>query len=94
MDVYKRDTANYNSRGYIEVPATNLFSGTFQTTGNSANPYEVRLSVPTTTYTLQEQMNANAPTGTYKIVFRLCDGGVEVDDDVVYVIVKKYIEEE
>ena len=89
LSIYKRKTDSSTETGYTEIEASKLFANQFTGTGSTIYPYEVVLPFGVSPYNIPLTVNENAKSGTYKLVFKLCDGDQIVDTDDAYLIVKK-----
>ena len=58
-------------------------------TGSTVYQYEVGLPFGTSPYSIPLTVNQGIKSGTYKLVFKLCDNDQVVDTDEAYLIVKK-----
>ena len=92
LSIFRRDTSTYNSTNYEEVEFNKLFTNTSTLTNSTTYPYEVEVALSPSPYDLPLTINPDAKTGTYKLVFKLCDGNQAVDTDIVYLIVKESVE--
>lgn len=93
LNVYKRDTDNYDTQTYTEVdPATIISSALPEFEGTGLTPtstYQALLSAsPSSPITMAYAINGTIPSGTYKLVFGLYDNNQEIQTDVKYIIVK------
>ena len=91
LSIYKRNTDTSTTTAYTEIEFSKLFENTMTGTGSTVYPYEVALPFGTSPYSIPLTVNANAKSGTYKLVFKLCDNAQVVDTDEAYLIVKKPI---
>ena len=91
LSIYKRNTNTSNTTAYTEIEFSKLFDNTMTGTGSTIYPYEVTLPFGTSPYSIPLTVNSNAKSGTYKLVFKLCDNDQVVDTDEAYLIVKKPI---
>lgn len=89
LGVYKRKTDVYNSTQYVETEASKIFSNNLPGTGSTTYPFEVSLPFDSSPYNVLLTVNPAIKSGTYKLVFKLCDNDQVVDTDEVYLIVKK-----
>ena len=89
LSIYRRNTNSYNTTTYTEIEASKLFDNYLVGTGSTVYPYEVSLPFGVSPYSIPLTVNANAKSGTYKLVFKLCDNDQVVDTDEAYLIVKK-----
>lgn len=95
MTVYKRDTTTSTTNNYTEYDAGKLFTNSFSFPPIPYSPqstYEYNVTTnPETinelTYTLENELES----GTYKIMFRLYDGNQIIDEDYVYIIIRKNV---
>ena len=91
LSVYKRKINRYDTTEYEEVDHTTVISTSLARTMSSTYPYEVTIPFGTSPRSVSLEINSNAPSGTYKLVFKLCDGDQVVDTDEAYLIVKKQV---
>ena len=89
LSIYKRNVDTSQTTEYTEIEYTKLFDNTLTGTGSTLYPYEVSLPFGVSPYTIPLTVNRNAKSGTYKLVFKLCDNDQIVDTDEAYLIVKK-----
>ena len=89
LSIYKRNTNTSDTTAYTEIEASKIFENQLTGTGSTVYPYEVSLPFGTSPYTIPLTVNPNAKSGTYKLVFKLCDNDQVVDTDEAYLIVKK-----
>lgn len=95
MTVYKRDTTSSTTNNYIEYDPGKLFANSFSYPPVPYSPqsnyeYNVTTNPQATnelTYTLEDTLES----GTYKIVFRLYDANQIIDEDYIYVIIRKNV---
>ena len=89
LSIYKRNINNSQAIEYTEIEASKVFENYLTGTGSTVYPYEVSLPFGTSPYTIPLTVNQNIKSGTYKLVFKLCDNEQVVDTDEAYLIVKK-----
>ena len=91
LSVYKRKINNYSTSEYEEVDHTTVIATSLARTMSATNPYEVSIPFGTSPRSVQLEIDPDAVSGTYKLVFKLCDGDQVVDTDEAYLIVKKEV---
>ena len=91
LSVYKRKTNRYDATEYVEIDHTTVIATSLARTMSTTYPYEVTIPFGTSPRSVSLKINENAPSGTYKLVFKLCDGDQVVDTDEAYLIVKKQV---
>ncbi len=89
LSIYKRKVDTSSDTEYTEIEYSKLFENNLTGTGSTVYPYEVSLPFGVSPYTIPLTVNPNAKSGTYKLVFKLCDNDQVVDTDETYLIVKK-----
>ena len=89
LSIYKRNVDNSQTTAYTEVEFSKVFDNNMTGTGSTVYQYEVGLPFGTSPYSIPLTVNQGIKSGTYKLVFKLCDNDQVVDTDEAYLIVKK-----
>lgn len=91
LSIYKREVSSSTTTQYQEIEFSKLFENTMTGTGSTEYPFEVALPFGTSPYNIPLTVYPYAKSGTYKLVFKLCDNDQVVDTDEAYLIIKKPI---
>ena len=91
LSIYKRKTDTYDSTQYEEIDHTMVIATSLSRTLSPTSPYEVAIPFGASPRSVSLEIDSGVPSGTYKLVFKLCDGDQVVDTDEAYLIVKKEV---